>query len=162
MSNPVLVQSMPGLVQILLNRPDKKNAITACMYGLLADAITAAVADTSIKVIVLGSANEHFTAGNDLGDFLANPSLEIDSPVYRFLNALMYCPLPVVAAVQGCTGPADDWRFWVYADSEHRLAVALTGPGQQVAVNCRLRTVSVPWQLEAAEASSMMLECCRG
>jgi enoyl-CoA hydratase/carnithine racemase len=52
-------------------------------------------------VILLGSNNEHFTAGNDLADFLANPSIDPDSSVYQFLTALMHCPLPVVAAVQG-------------------------------------------------------------
>lgn len=87
--------------QILLNRPEKKNAITLEMYQLLAEAIQTAAADKQIKVILLGSNNEYFTAGNDLGDFLKNPALDKNSSIYQFLQALINCPLPIIAAVQG-------------------------------------------------------------
>lgn len=101
MNDFIVVKNTGQICEILFNRPQKKNAITAEMYGLMADAIEAAVSNTNIKVILLGSNNEYFTAGNDLTDFLANPSIEQGSPVHRFLQALMHCPLPVIAAVQG-------------------------------------------------------------
>ena len=90
-----------GICFISFNRPDKKNAITLGMYQQLADSINTAANDEKVKVIVLGSENEHFTAGNDLGDFLKNPSMDESSAVYQFLQALICCPLPVIAAVQG-------------------------------------------------------------
>jgi enoyl-CoA hydratase/carnithine racemase len=101
MSDLIVVKNADHICQILFNRLQKKNAITAEMYQLMADAINVASSNASIKVIVLGSNNEHFTAGNDLADFLANPSIEKGSPVHQFLQALMHCPLPVIAAVQG-------------------------------------------------------------
>ncbi len=101
MSDLILVKNIDQICQILFNRPEKKNAITAEMYQLMANAINNASANSAIKVILLASNNEHFTAGNDLSDFLANPSIEKGSPVHEFLQALMHCPLPVIAAVQG-------------------------------------------------------------
>lgn len=101
MTQPIVVTHKGAVCQILFNRPEKKNAITAEMYALMAGAINDAGSNPVTKVIVLGSTSGNFTAGNDLGDFLANPSIQKDSPVYAYLQALMNCPLPVIAAVKG-------------------------------------------------------------
>ena len=101
MNELIVVKNEGAVCQILFNRPEKKNAITAAMYQQMADALNEAASNVAIKVIVLGSTGENFTAGNDLADFLANPSIAKDSPVYQFLQALMHCPLPVIAAVNG-------------------------------------------------------------
>lgn len=101
MSKPVIIREEGAICFINMNRPEKKNAITAQMYQHMADAINAAASNMSIKVIVIGGSAGNFTAGNDLADFLANPSIEKGSPVYEFLQALMHCPLPLIAAVEG-------------------------------------------------------------
>jgi enoyl-CoA hydratase/carnithine racemase len=101
MSQPISINNNGHVCSIRFNRGDKKNAITQQMYGLIADGIEQAVANSDIRVIFIGSENEHFSAGNDLADFLQNPSMGTDTEVYRFLQAMVNCPLPVVAAVQG-------------------------------------------------------------
>ena len=97
-----IVTIREGAVQrIQLNRPDKKNAITTAMYAALADAIEAADADRSVRVLLLHGAGDGFTAGNDLHDFLANPPQTEDRPASRFLQAISHAAKPVVAAVHG-------------------------------------------------------------
>ncbi len=86
---------------IFLDRPDKKNAINQAMYIQMADAIYAACSNKSVKVIILASEYEAFTAGNDLDDFLTMPGDMKDAAAYQFLKALVECSLPLLAAVQG-------------------------------------------------------------
>lgn len=91
-----------GVLLLSLNRPERRNAITAEMYASLADALVAADADDSVRVVVITGEGAHFTAGNDLVDFQsAPPSLDDDSPVIRFLRALATFRKPLVAAVEG-------------------------------------------------------------
>lgn len=101
MSDLVHTGVAEGVCTILLNRPEKKNALTLSMYQAMADAISDAVARQDVRVIVLGSEGPNFTAGNDLADFLKNPSMDEDGPICRFLFAWRDCPLPLVVAVQG-------------------------------------------------------------
>lgn len=97
-----IVTTREGAVQrIQLHRPDKKNAITTAMYAALTDAITAADADRSVRVMLLHGAGDGFTAGNDLHDFLANPPQTEDRPAFRFLHAISHAAKPIVAAVHG-------------------------------------------------------------
>ena len=42
MSDHVIVEKARGVLTLTFNRPEKKNALTAPMYGVLADAIDAA------------------------------------------------------------------------------------------------------------------------
>ena len=54
MSSESILISRPGaptdgVLQLSLNRPERRNAITAEMYGALADAIFAAEGDPSVK-----------------------------------------------------------------------------------------------------------------
>jgi enoyl-CoA hydratase/carnithine racemase len=76
MSDLVRTGVAEGVCTILLNRPEKKNALTLAMYQAMADAVTDAVARPEVRVIVLGSEGPNFTAGNDLADFLQNPSMD--------------------------------------------------------------------------------------
>lgn len=97
----ILCECDGAICVITLNRPDKKNAITADMYQALADAIGTAERDAAIRVILIHGAGGAFTAGNDLKDFLSNPPRGEASPVFRFLAAVSTAEKPIVAAVSG-------------------------------------------------------------
>ena len=77
------------------------NAITRDMYAGLTSALNEAAGDFGVRAVVITSEGEHFTAGNDIKDFMANPPTEESSDVARFLAALLEFPKPLIAAVKG-------------------------------------------------------------
>jgi enoyl-CoA hydratase/carnithine racemase len=97
----ILTETAEGIACIQIARPERKNAITGVMYTALADALTAAEADASVRVILLHGQPEIFSAGNDLEDFLRSPPQGADAPVFRFMGVLSGAAKPVVAAVNG-------------------------------------------------------------
>jgi enoyl-CoA hydratase/carnithine racemase len=98
----ILVTIRGPVMEIRLNRPDKKNAITVAMYAALADAFEQAAADAAIRAVTIsGSSGGVFTAGNDIADFMAVRPGGEDMPVFRFLRAIAGCPKVVVAGVEG-------------------------------------------------------------
>ncbi|MEZ2738528.1 enoyl-CoA hydratase [Comamonas jiangduensis] len=101
----ILVHTEAGVRTITLNRVEKKNSITQAMYAAMAAALTSAVDDADVRVVVLQGDATVFSAGNDIGDFLArqsgNDGLPQQSPVFQFLHALADFPKPLIAAVAG-------------------------------------------------------------
>ena len=105
MSEHVLIERGNGILAITLNRPERRNAITVAMYGVLADAIAGAFEDGETRVITISGEGQDFAAGNDLADFLDSDPRGDDIPVWRLLRALAECEIPIVAAVHGnCVG----------------------------------------------------------
>lgn len=86
---------------LVFDRPEKKNALTVRMYAALVEALQAAAADASVRVVVLTGAGDAFTAGNDLVDFMQDPPTGEDSPVFQLLLTLASYEKPLVAAVNG-------------------------------------------------------------
>ncbi len=104
MSDPHIVVSREGgVLEIRFNRPDKKNAITNAMYGVMADALDAAQQDDSTRTVLFTANGDYFSAGNDIKDFAAQASGAFEGPrhVTRFLEAAIMADKPLVAAVQG-------------------------------------------------------------
>ncbi len=99
-STGVLVRDANGVRTVVLDRPEKKNALTVAMYATLAEAVTTAEAD-GVGALLIAASGDTFTAGNDLRDFLADPPRGPDAPVSRFLHALVDTDVPIVAAVRG-------------------------------------------------------------
>lgn len=99
--NHILSEIKDGIARIEIDRPDKKNALTAAMYQAMADAIRAAEADAKVRVLLIHGKADLFTAGNDLQDFLDNPPRDDDRPVFRFLYGISQAQKPIVAAVAG-------------------------------------------------------------
>lgn len=102
MSEHVRIERDGAVLAIALARPERRNAITVAMYAALADAIESAADDPSVRVVTLRGEGQDFTAGNDLGDFLAElPRDGSDIPVWRMLRALAKNQVPIIAAVHG-------------------------------------------------------------
>ncbi|MDO9067013.1 MAG: enoyl-CoA hydratase [Deltaproteobacteria bacterium] len=90
-----------GILTLRINRPDKKNALNLDMYQAMADGLKLADSDNAVRVILICGAEDCFTSGNDLADFLAAPPSGPESPVMQFLMAIGEAGKPIVAAVNG-------------------------------------------------------------
>jgi enoyl-CoA hydratase/carnithine racemase len=99
MSDDVDVVRDGGVLRLTLNRPAKKNALTRAMYATLTAALAEAEADPEIRVVLFSGGSETFTAGNDLGDFLA-ADRDLTAAA-AFITALAQATKPLVAAVSG-------------------------------------------------------------
>ncbi len=90
-----------GVATIEIARPEKKNALTQAMYAAMADALTAASADVAVRCVLFTGQPGLFTSGNDLEDFMKRPPANDESPVFKFMHALIAFDKPVVVAVTG-------------------------------------------------------------
>lgn len=114
----IKIEQSDGILTLSINRPDKKNALNLGMYLALADGLTAADGDDSVRVILISGSDDCFTSGNDLADFLsiapagpeypliqpdfiADPPTAPASPVMQFLTAISEARKPIIAAVNG-------------------------------------------------------------
>lgn len=101
-TNPHIISELQhGILRVEICRPEKRNALTTAMYDKLAQIFEGARNDPEVRVLLLHGQPSAFTAGNDLSDFLDNPPLDEDAPVFRFLNAFRVFSKPFIAAVSG-------------------------------------------------------------
>jgi enoyl-CoA hydratase/carnithine racemase len=104
MTDDVLFEKADGVLTITLNRPAKKNAMTAEMYAAIAQAIEASDDDREVRAVLLQAAGDFFTAGNDVGRFAAVNAgeIKVDRPAGEpMLMAMASAKKPMVAAVHG-------------------------------------------------------------
>ena len=97
----ILATQSGSILTLSFNRPAKMNALTRGMYAGLAKGLNDAAGDFGIRAVVLTSEGDHFTAGNDIVDFMDNPPSNESSDVAQFLGALLEFPKPLIAAVKG-------------------------------------------------------------
>ena len=101
---PVETIAHDGWAEIVLNRPERKNAITGPLGLALADAINAAGADPALRVLLLRGAQGAFCSGLDLGEFNADPApdwLADFQHIWRGAHSALYnCPVPIVGALE--------------------------------------------------------------
>jgi enoyl-CoA hydratase/carnithine racemase len=70
MSDLVITQKNETVFEILLNRPDKRNAINLELYEHLGDAISEAGRTEGIRVVIIRGNGTAFSSGIDLSAFL--------------------------------------------------------------------------------------------
>lgn len=106
MTDHILCRHDGFILTIIFNRPDKKNALTHEMYDAIADAMIAAEANPSVRIIVFKGTPGCFSSGNDMVDFLERPPHLFcvpgaPPPVERVIQALHDAKKPLVAVVDG-------------------------------------------------------------
>ncbi|MEO3879030.1 enoyl-CoA hydratase [Rheinheimera fenheensis] len=101
MTSHISTDIAQGVMQISINRPEKKNALSQHMYRELTQALEQAQQDETVRVVLLTGTDSCFSAGNDLQDFLGGGELNEQHPTVQFLYKLAQFNKPLVAAVAG-------------------------------------------------------------
>lgn len=111
MSDLILVQHDGPIVTVVLNRPDKLNAMTRPMWRQLGEVIDQLSADDAVRCIILrGAGEKSFSPGNDISEFQTERSnkaqaIEYGHMMHATVRALTQCRHPLVAQIHGiCVG----------------------------------------------------------
>lgn len=127
MTDTILVQRDGALATVVLNRPEKLNALTKPMWQRLGEVIEELSADDDLRCLVLrGAGKKAFAPGNDISEF-ENERANVEQAraygkiMHRTLTAFAHCRHPMVALIRGIC----------------------VGGGLEIAANCDLRICGV-------------------
>jgi enoyl-CoA hydratase/carnithine racemase len=111
MTDLIAVTKDGPIATVVLNRPEKLNALTKAMWSDLGFAIAALSADDALRCIVLRGAGERaFSPGNDIGEFATERANKAQAIAYGAVmrttaEAIAACRHPLVAQIHGiCVG----------------------------------------------------------
>ena len=100
-----------AVAKVVLNRPEKLNALTKAMWQRLGEVIaTLSIDDTVRCVVVRGAGEKAFSPGNDIAEFATERANKAQAIAYgqtmhNALHALDACRHPLVAQIHGvCVG----------------------------------------------------------
>jgi methylglutaconyl-CoA hydratase len=103
MSDGLLISSVRGVTTLTLDSPANRNALSTALAGRLEAALAAAVADPTVRVLVLSHTGPVFCSGADLAETAAagaDTRLPVEA-LADLIAALWECPKPVVARLAG-------------------------------------------------------------
>jgi enoyl-CoA hydratase/carnithine racemase len=99
-----------GIGRLILDRPEKRNAMSRAMWRAIPGAVERLDADASVRVILLQGQGPDFAAGADIAEFDTVYGTRADATAYAAdlegaMRALRSCATPSVAAIRGaCIG----------------------------------------------------------
>jgi methylglutaconyl-CoA hydratase len=107
MTAPLDSRRDAGVLTLTLNRPDKRNALSASLVEALHQALESADLDPEVRVVMVTGAGKDFCAGADLEELLASADTAPEANEAAALrlgglfSRLRQLPKPVVAVVRG-------------------------------------------------------------
>jgi enoyl-CoA hydratase/carnithine racemase len=107
MSAPLSHSSFGPVLLLTITRTSSLNSFDSSLYLALISALTSAAMDDAVGAVVLTSEGNYFSSGADIQEQLAvamSDSEEVDIsslPPFRFMQAMLAFPKPLVAAVNG-------------------------------------------------------------
>lgn len=100
-------ESQEGVLTLVLDRAEKRNALNQEMVRSLADGLVRAELDPTVRVVVIRGEGKDFCAGADLAELLASAQRSVEEnerdalALGEVFLAIRNLPKPVVAVVQG-------------------------------------------------------------
>ena len=164
-----------GVAVLLLNRPERLNAINEAMQADLLKALGELADDRSVHAVVLTGAGRGFCAGIDMRDFgpdvpeATAPALDrirFQEKMAALTEAVRALPQPVIAAVNGpCVGAgfalclASDIRICSQTASFGNAAILLGLSGAEMGMSYHLprvvgTSVAADWMLTGRTVSA--------
>ena len=102
MNAPLDVNRRDATLELTLNRPECRNALSQELITRLKDAFHAAEADVDVRSVILTGAPPSFCAGLDLREVAADGAAVHDTtPLLELFETIDRLPKPVLAAVNG-------------------------------------------------------------
>ncbi|MFT7547711.1 MAG: enoyl-CoA hydratase [Candidatus Azotimanducaceae bacterium] len=98
----VLIEREGAVGVVILNRPDKRNALDLTLRAAIATAVTELSGDSTVLVIVITGGDSIFAAGADLNLLVNKGSQEMaDIDLGQYWAPVVNCQKPIIAAVNG-------------------------------------------------------------
>jgi enoyl-CoA hydratase len=97
----VLREDADSVATLILNRPDKLNALNPAVFSELRRHLTDIAVDTSVRCVVLTGAGRSFCAGHDLGAIATGERAESKHFEPETVDALENLPQPTIAKIRG-------------------------------------------------------------
>ena len=110
MSGKLLTARDDVRLTLIMNRPERLNALGLAQWDQLGDALIAAATDATLRAVVITGAGSAFAAGGDIEEFTRvrrtpDEAQAYDARVMPATRAIVDCPHPVIAAINGaCVG----------------------------------------------------------
>lgn len=103
MTEALIVERHGDAMELTLNRPERRNALTRDLIEATADALRHASAQDTVRAIILTGAPPAFCAGLDLHEVLeTRADHDVDTqPLLRLIETVEGLTKPVIAAVNG-------------------------------------------------------------
>jgi enoyl-CoA hydratase/carnithine racemase len=149
-----------GTARIVLNRPDKRNALSLALMEELIGALEELSRDQELRAIVIEGAGPAFSAGHDLAELvdkeLAYYQDTFDTCV-RMMNAVHVVPQPVIARVHG-VATAAGCQLVASCDLAVASESARFGtPGVKIGLFCSTPMVPISRAVGRKRAMEMLL-----
>jgi enoyl-CoA hydratase/carnithine racemase len=162
----LLIERRKGVLLLTLARPDRRNSLSEAMLHALQAAIADAAADPALRAVILAAEGPVFCAGHDLKELTAHRAdtdrgRAFTEKLMRLcatvMQAIVHCPKPVIAAVQG-TASAAGCQLVATCD----LAVAadtaqFCTPGVNIGLFCSTPMVALTRNVSRKRAMEMLL-----
>jgi enoyl-CoA hydratase/carnithine racemase len=102
----LVVEALEAHTALILNRPEKRNALSVALRDAISDALDAIARDETMKCVVIAAEGSVFSAGFDLTEFTraaADPDFERElwASSDRYHDTVLRFPLPMIASVNG-------------------------------------------------------------
>lgn len=94
----------PHVARLLINRPDKRNAIDHAVRQQLTEALGALLGDAAVRAIVFGGAQGVFSAGGDVPSMVGLTEAQARERmrhIHRLCQLIAEARVPVVSAIEG-------------------------------------------------------------
>lgn len=107
---PIYLRRHDHFAELVLNRPERRNALSAQMWSALPDLLDEAANDPSIKLLLVRGEGGAFTAGADISEFetvyaTAEAADAYTKAIARGLDGLAHFSKPTLAVIRGaCVG----------------------------------------------------------
>lgn len=156
----------PGFALVTLASPATRNSLSRRMTAALDSSITELSQDPSVSAIVIAAEGRAFSAGHDLKELTRHRAdadggrafyTETMQACARLMQAIVRCPKPVIAAVEG-VATAAGCQLVATCD----LAVAATTatfatPGVNIGLFCSTPMVALSRNVSRKRAMEMLL-----
>ena len=101
-SQPVLIERDGAVGVVILNRPEKRNALDLTLRAAIAGAVTELSQDDTVLAIVITGGDSIFAAGADLNLLVDKGSQEVAAiDLGQYWAPVANCQKPIIAAVNG-------------------------------------------------------------
>ena len=159
-ASPLLIEDAAGIRTLVLNRPERRNALSLALLQALIAALAEAAADTTVHTVIIRGEGPGFCAGHDLSE-MSDCSLasarELFDTCSELMMAIHRLPQPVIAQVHGIATAAGCQLVaacdLAIASEDARFAT----PGVRIGLFCSTPMVEVSRSVGRKRALEMLL-----